>query len=363
MMHNGTERPLHILLVEDDEDDYVLTGELVREFRWSTPKLAWVSDFDSALEAMATNAYDVYLLDYRLGLHSGLDLLQAAIAKGCKAPIILLTGQGDHEVDMQAMRVGAADYLVKGTLDAPMLERAIRYAIQQRRMLAELAETRMRLAERSESERLHLAQELHDGPLQDLIGARFQLGVLANVVEDAEAHSQLNMIQDELQSVIHTLRAMCGQLRPPSLVPFGLEKAIRAHAQAFQEQYPHIQVALELDADNQDLPTRVRLDLFRIYQNALSNVAQHAEATQIRVHFQMSDRELMLKVVDDGRGFDVPASWLDFARDGHFGLLGAMERAESIGGQLIVQSSPGNGTLLVVRGPRGQTAPAAAQTG
>ena len=133
---------LRILLVEDDEDDYILTRELIREFRWSMPLLEWESDFARALDAMVAGSYDVYLLDYRLGPHSGLDLLQAAVEKGCKAPIILLTGQGDHEVDLQAMEAGAADYLVKGSLKAPALERAIRYAIQQRRMMAELAETR-----------------------------------------------------------------------------------------------------------------------------------------------------------------------------------------------------------------------------
>jgi signal transduction histidine kinase len=352
MMYEGDHQPLRILLVEDDEDDYVLTRELVHDFRWSPSSLTWEKEFDRALEAMTGDGYDVYLLDYRLGAYNGLDLLQAALEKGCQAPIILLTGQGDHEVDLQAMRVGAADYLLKGTLDAPTLERAIRYAIQQRRVLAELAETRTRLVERSEQDRLHMAQELHDGPLQDLIGARFHLGVLEAMLTVEEAQTQLAVVQEELQSVISTLRLMCGQLRPPALAPFGLEKAIRAHTQSFHELYQHIQVELELDADDQELPERVRLALFRIYQSALSNVAQHAEATQVRVSFRMTDRQLVLMIVDDGRGFAVPERWLDLAREGHFGLLGAVERAESIGGRLTVHSLPGNGTRIVVRAPR-----------
>lgn len=343
---------LRILLVEDDEDDYILTRELIREFRWSIPMLEWENDFARALDAMVAGSYDVYLLDYRLGPHSGLDLLQAAVAKGCKAPIILLTGQGDHEVDLQAMEAGAADYLVKGSLEAPALERAIRYAIQQRRMMAELTETRMRLAESRESERLHFARELHDGPLQDLIGARFHLGILAGSVQDGQAAAHLATVQEGLQSVINTLRAMCGNLRPPALAPFGLEKAIRAHAQAFGELYPHLQITLELDADNQELPERVRLALFRIYQSALANVVQHADATLVRVQFRLGERQLLLRVEDDGHGFQVPGSWLDFARQGHFGFLGAMERAEAIGGQLSVQSAPGSGTEILVRAPR-----------
>lgn len=356
-MHDAVDAPLRILLVEDDEDDYILTRELIEEFRWSSPALAWESDFARALDAMVTGSFDVYLLDYRLGLHSGLDLLQAAVDKGCKAPIILLTGQGDHEVDLQAMKAGAADYLVKGSLEASTLERAIRYAIQQRRMMAELTETRMRLAESRESERLHMARELHDGPLQDLIGARFHLGVLAAMLHDGQATEHLATVQAGLQAVINTLRAMCGNLRPPALAPFGLEKAIRAHAQTFQELYPHLEVTLELDADSQTLPERVRLALFRIYQSALANVVQHASATAIRVQFRMGERQVVLRIVDNGRGFHVPSSWLDFAREGHFGFLGAMERAEAIGGQLSVQSSPDSGTEILVRAPRPGTAP------
>jgi signal transduction histidine kinase len=356
-MHDTVEPALHILLVEDDEDDYILTRELIHDFRSSTPVLAWESDFARALDAMVAGSYDVYLLDYRLGPHSGLDLLQAAVDKGCKAPIILLTGQGDHEVDLQAMKAGAADYLVKGTLDAPALERAIRYAMQQRRMVAELAETRMRLAESRESERLHMAQDLHDGPLQDLIGARFHLGVLAGMLHDQQAAGHLATVQAGLQSVINTLRAMCGYLRPPALAPFGLEKAIRAHAQTFQDMYPHLQVILELDADNQALPERVRLALYRIYQSALANVVQHSDAASVRVQFRMGERQVVLRILDDGHGFHVPGSWLDFAREGHFGLLGVMERAEAIGGQLSVQSSRDSGTEILVRAPRPDLAP------
>lgn len=352
MIHKDADATLRILLVEDDEDDYILTRELIREFRWSTPVLDWESDFARALDAMVAAAYDVYLLDYRLGIHSGLDLLQAAVDRGCKAPIILLTGQGDHEVDLQAMEAGAADYLVKGKLEASALERAIRYAIQQRRMMAELAETRMRLAESRENERLHMARELHDGPLQDLIGARFHLGVLAGMLHDEQAVGRLTTVQEGLQSVINTLRAMCGRLRPPALAPFGLEKAIRAYAQSFQDMYPQLQVELALDADNQALPERVRLALFRIFQSALANVAQHAQAHHILVQFRMNERQVMLRVTDDGHGFVVPGSWLDFAREGHFGFLGAMERAEAIGGRLTVQSAPDGGTEILVRAPR-----------
>jgi signal transduction histidine kinase len=341
-------RTVRILLVDDDEDDYVLTKDLLTDFRWARPQLEWEGTFAGALKMMLHCRHDVYLLDYRIGADSGLDLMREAMLNGCRAPVILMTGQGDHEVDMQAMEAGAADYLVKGTFDAPMLERSIRYAIQQKRTEAELAEMQARLADARENERLHLAQELHDGPLQDLIGARFHLGALANRIVDEQPAAQLASVQNSLQMVINTLRAMCGELRPPALAPFGLEKAIRAHVKSFCEAYPYINVQLNLDSDNQSLPERVRLALFRIYQHAVANVANHAEAKKVRVEFRMDENVIQLEVEDDGKGFDVPERWLDLAREGHLGLLGAAERAESIGGQLLVRSQPGVGTALVV---------------
>ncbi|WP_017652744.1 hybrid sensor histidine kinase/response regulator [Fortiea contorta] len=123
---------IRVLLVDDDEDDYILTRYWVSEFQGSGCELAWVDNYTAAWEAIANNQYDVYLVDYRLGAHNGLELLRAAIAHGCSSPIILLTGQGEREIDLDAMKAGAADYLEKSQLTAPLLERSIRYAIERR---------------------------------------------------------------------------------------------------------------------------------------------------------------------------------------------------------------------------------------
>jgi PAS domain S-box-containing protein len=125
-MHNLDDLRLKVLLVEDDEDDYVIIRDLLSEMEKF--ELKWVTDYDHALEMIERKEHDVCLLDYRLGERSGLELLREALERGCQGPIILLTGQGDREVDLEAMQAGAADYLVKGQIDAPLLERSIRYA-------------------------------------------------------------------------------------------------------------------------------------------------------------------------------------------------------------------------------------------
>lgn len=342
---------LQILLVEDDEDDYILTRELLNDLKTMPTALTWVDEYDEALNEMQNNRHDVYLLDYRIGATDGLALLHQAILNGCRGPVIVLTGQGDRQVDVEAMRLGAMDYLVKGEINASTLERSIRYACERKRVEGELAEMQRQMEESREQERIHLAQELHDGPLQDLIGARFHLGILTPYLQDDEPQAQLQRVQDNLRTVIDTLRWMCGELRPPSLAPFGLEKAIRGHATQFQETHPHINVVLELDEDDQMLPERVRLALYRIYQQGMANVAQHSAAKHVRISFRLTRSRIRLRIADDGCGFQAPTRWLELAREGHFGLLGSAERAEAIGGRLQIDSGPDQGTVLSVEAP------------
>jgi PAS domain S-box-containing protein len=138
--------PLKVLLVEDDEDDYFLAKELFSEFKGWHVQLDWMKNFTSGLEAITRSAPDVCLVDYRLGAQNGIELLRTALERGCKAPIILLTGQGEHQIDLEAMRAGASDYLVKGRLDSGLLERSIRYALERKRAAARAASEQARLA-------------------------------------------------------------------------------------------------------------------------------------------------------------------------------------------------------------------------
>lgn len=140
---------IKILLIDDDEDDYLITRDLLSEIEGKRFKLEWVPTYETGLEAIGRGEHDVYLLDYRLGRYNGLELMREAIANGCQMPMILLTGQGDREVDMEAMRTGAADYLVKGEIEAALLERSIRYAIERSQTLEALHQSRERLRHRA----------------------------------------------------------------------------------------------------------------------------------------------------------------------------------------------------------------------
>jgi two-component system, cell cycle sensor histidine kinase and response regulator CckA len=122
-----------VLLVDDDEDDYLITRDLISQIREPRHQLDWVNNYDEGLAAVVRGEHDLCLLDFRLGERTGLELLRESRAAKASPPIILLTGQGDQEIDVEAMKAGAADYLVKSRLTADTLERAMRYAMERRR--------------------------------------------------------------------------------------------------------------------------------------------------------------------------------------------------------------------------------------
>jgi two-component system, cell cycle sensor histidine kinase and response regulator CckA len=135
-----------VLLIEDDEDDFIITRDLLGEIPGKRFSVEWAKNYEDGLEIMVLNRHDVCLLDYRLGAYNGVELLRAAIARGCQSPVILLTTSGHQKIDMEAMEAGASDYLVKGVLEANWLERSIRYAIQRKRAVAIAAFEQARLA-------------------------------------------------------------------------------------------------------------------------------------------------------------------------------------------------------------------------
>lgn len=137
-------RPLRLLLIDDDEDDYLITRDLLREAKDIAFELQWQSDYAQALQAILCQAHDLYLVDYRLGIESGLELISQALKAGVNKPFILLTGQADARLDACAVELGAADYLAKGQFDCQQLVRSIRYAIDRCQATTRLTDSEAR---------------------------------------------------------------------------------------------------------------------------------------------------------------------------------------------------------------------------
>lgn len=218
---------------------------------------------------------------------------------------------------------------------------------ERKRIEAEMTRMKSRLQSHVEFERLRLAQELHDGPLQDLYSAIYKIEGWGNQTEP-EYLDRLNALKQDLLNVVVGLRGTAKDLRPPALADFGLEKAIRSHAEEFHESHPDIHIELNLAHDGKLLPEDIRLILFRIYQHSIANILRHAEACDIFVDFKFDAEEASLEIRDNGTGFVVPTNWMELVRQGHYGLAGAVERVSLLDGEFLVDSNPGEGTTVRV---------------
>ncbi|MBA3459119.1 MAG: response regulator [Deltaproteobacteria bacterium] len=153
--------PIRVLLVEDDEEDYLLTRKLLKDNPETTFEVTWARTYEAAIEELE-KPYQAVLVDYRLGAHSGLDLIATAVADGFAAPMILLTGNGDYNVDKLAMKLGASDYLVKDQITPQLMERVIRHSIERKAARAEQKGSELALS-KSEQQYRQIVEETSDG--------------------------------------------------------------------------------------------------------------------------------------------------------------------------------------------------------
>lgn len=210
-------------------------------------------------------------------------------------------------------------------------------------------EIQRRIIEQREQERLQIARDLHDGPLQTFTAAGFSLqSLLDTTVQMPEIHQSLNELKQDIQNGVSELRAYAGELRPPTLSSFGLEKAINAHLGEFRRRNPHILVSYRARQEGPILPENPRMALYRIYQELMNNIVKHAQASQVNIIFNKTLQATELVVQDNGIGFTVPSDWLELARNKHLGLVGLQERAEAVGGTVEITSAPGEGTAVRV---------------
>ncbi|MBI5028982.1 MAG: hypothetical protein HZB51_00545 [Chloroflexi bacterium] len=216
-----------------------------------------------------------------------------------------------------------------------------------RRQLDEIRAMQHELLRSREDERARLARDLHDGPIQDLVGLNMQLGLL--LVQGTSIAESLPAVRGDVRALLSELRDVCAELRPPMLDTIGLGAALRVLADDWSNQ-SGIPITLDLSANAQlrTLPPEVAVNLYRLVQEALSNIARHAQAHQVALCLAWQDTRLTLTLQDDGSGFTVPTTFHDLVAQGHFGMAGMQERVTLIGGKWSVDSAPGKGTTIHV---------------
>ena len=349
------DRPVHVLLVEDDEEDYMIAADLLNDAGGGRYTIDWVRTVDEALSKLDRCVHDVFLVDYRLGGDDGIDFVTEAIRRRCDAPIILLTGEGGRDADVAAMEAGAADFLNKADLTPAVLERSIRYALAHKRSERQRLEVvKAQVARREAEAEKRAAQEANAAkdqflavvshelrtPLNAILGwsqvlraeaergdpAEVDLESLREGVETIErnARSQQQLIED----LLDVSRIIAGKVRIDPR-PLRLRPAIDQAAQSVAPMARQRGVTLSVEG-GEGLPPVVG-DPDRLQQvmwNLLSNAVKFTPSGgRVRVLVadaggRDGDARAIVTVTDDGRGIsadDLPRIFDRFHQAGRTG--------------------------------------------
>ncbi|MGH7572846.1 MAG: PAS domain S-box protein [Gemmatimonadota bacterium] len=211
----------------------------------------------------------------------------------------------------------------------------------------------------AEDERLRIARELHDDTAQRLAALLVRLRVARGVADESRREAALDDLHGEILEAADAVRRIARGLRPPSLEEVGFGAAVQSLARSIREtQGLPVQVGIDAGVGAVGLRPDAELALYRIVQEALSNVVRHAQASQARVTIEEGDRSITIAIEDDGRGFEQGVAGDSTGRG--LGLVGMSERARFLGGRVAIESTPGAGTRVRVEVPRAATTPALA---
>lgn len=345
-----------ILLVDDDEID----RELVNRLLGSQYQVREVATASAALVAVAAHRPDCILLDYRLPDTDGLQLLPHLRASG--VPVIILTGEESPEIVVQAMQLGAQDYLVKGQLSRVALDHAIVNArntiklhldleqknIQLRKLASELTRVEQR-------ERRRVSQTLHDDLQQMLYSVQMRIHLAReNIKKHLDANDQLQAVDALIRDAIQVTRTLTVELSPPMLRSEGLAAAFRWLGEHMAEHYG-LQVAVAVQTSQRRLERideEVQVLLYQLVRELLFNVVKHAGVNTAQLVMLEEQDCFIIKVVDHGCGFDTNQLLQSQESQVGWGLHSMSERLALFDGELVVESKPGAGVCATIFVPQ-----------
>jgi signal transduction histidine kinase len=352
-------KQIRILLVEDDAADAVLIVHALRQegLGFTIKRVETTEDYVQALEH---DAPDLILSDYALPSFDGYTALLIAQKKRPETPFIFVTGMLGEEAAIETLKNGATDFVLKTRLHrlSSAVHRALREARERadrKQVVEQLRQSHKQLRALSvylqhvrEEERINISRAVHDELGQALTGLKIDLSWLASRLPKSlgpliEKTSKMSAHIDE---TIQTVRQISTELRPGILDHLGLVAALEWQANEFQTR-SGIQCTVKSSLNGAILDEDLNTAFFRIFQETLTNVLRHAEATRVEVHLRENGENLILEVKDNGRGI-TPAEIANFKS---IGLLGMRERAALLGGDVSITGARRKGTRVIVSIP------------
>lgn len=363
--------PTNIYLVDDDEEDYLIIKMMLAKIPDNPFVLSWTADYKTAAESIEKNEYSLYLIDYRLGEHDGFELLKQAQPYQRAEPFIILTGAGDEKIEQRAMRLGAADYLVKGTFNSELLSRTLRYALQ-RKLLEEQRVSHLLEVNRAKDEFISLASHQLRTPAT---GVKQYVGMILEGFAGNVPAKQRAMLEKAYESNERQLHIVADLLRVAQ-VDAGKVVLRRAHADIaeiicdlLRDQASVFKGRRqEIVFNKPKKPMWLNVDKYNmrmVLENLLDNASKYSpEGKTITVSISTSESECVISVADQGVGIksaDRKKLFEKFTRIENplstlvggtgLGLYWAKKIVDLHGGGIGVESKLNKGSVFSVRLP------------
>lgn len=345
---------INVLIVEDDPAYLRFIEEILKEFGRTRFELIHVKRLDAAIKCLKERVVDAILLDLNLPDSWGFDSFERLHAESPFIPVVILTGLAEEEFGIRAVQKGA-HYLSKGEVGGAVLCRTIEYAIERNRLMEELERSYQKfynlsahLQQLREEERKYLAYEIHDELGGLFTAMKMELSSAFNGTD--EIQETLPEMKDSLTKLIdrgiEITRQISTDLRPLILDHLGLIPAISWHIKEFQKR-TRMRCNWILCEEDIPLDKNCALAVFRILQEALTNVARHSSASRVSVEVKREQDSIILKVEDNGKGINEEK----INSPSSFGLMGIQERVLFLRGKVTIKGVPDKGTTVTVTVP------------
>lgn len=362
---------IRVLMVDDDEDDFIIVNRHLIQAATTAYSIDWVDSYGRAVETLESDDHDIYLLDYNLGERTGIDLLRFMRERGCQRPAILLTGQGAIDVDRFAMELGALDYLDKHAIAPAVLDRSIRYAIENYRVREELRAANEALEQRVQERTAELNRS--NTQLQrfaEIVASDLQmpLQALRQYIAEVDEHNPPScdavfLAIRNMELLVHlVLNYACTRDHRAPFTPIVLDDVMREIHNEFQGRFQDIGAQIEFD----HLPT-IKGDprlIKGLFENLVDNALKYRtdRAPEITIAAEPHGPMTVCHVADNGPG--VPGEeanevFLMFARGSQcdnvpgvgIGLALCRKIAEYHGGRIWLDSGKSEGTTVSISLP------------
>lgn len=344
------DREYHILVVEDNLGDYVLIEDfIIEQLEHSTIKHAKSFKEAEALLLVANHTYNVVLLDLSLPDHSGEKLIQDILCLCQNIPVVVLTGYANFSFGVTSLSMGVTDYLLKEDLNGMLLLKSIVYSTERKKISRELEDSEQRvrnfanqLNNALEEERAHIAREIHDEFGQQLTGLKMSLSILKKQRgTPTDQEHLINALMGDLNISIEMVRRIANELRPVLIDKLGLFVAIEWLVSEFAKK-TGIKSKIDIASKRLLFDKKVEINIFRICQEALTNITKHSNASEVTVKLEDVSDQLLLTIIDNGIGIESDTLKNPLS----MGLLNMKERSKLIDAKLAVSSSLKVGTRI-----------------